>query len=64
MGVNIADVWCMNMNIIPGHLECIQKQGKSEGLDSCDRPSILTQIWYRLSRQIFSLCDLEIWRMT
>ena len=38
------------------------KQGKSEGFDSCDRPSNLTQIGFQSS--IFSSCDLEIWWMT
>ena len=38
------------------------KQGKSEGFDSCDRPSNLTQIGFKSS--IFRLCDLEIWWMT
>ena len=38
------------------------KQGKSEGFDSCDRSSNLTQIGFKSS--IFSPCDLEIWRMT
>ena len=39
-----------------------QKQGKSEGFDSCDRPSNLTQIGLKWS--IFHPCDLEIWFMT
>ena len=38
------------------------QQGKSEGFDSCDRPSNLTQI--DSNHQFFSPCDLEIWRMT
>ena len=38
------------------------KQGKSEGFDSCDRPSNLAQFWFISS--IFSPCDLEIWCMT
>ena len=38
------------------------QQGKSEGFDSCDRPSNLTQIGLKWS--IFRPCDLEIWRMT
>ena len=38
------------------------KQGKSEGFDSCDRPSNLTQIGF--NRQFFKPCDLEIWWMT
>ena len=37
------------------------KQGKSEGFDSCDRPSDLK--WYS-NCQFVSLCDLEIWWMT
>ena len=39
-----------------------EKQGKSEGFDSCGRPSNLAQIWSKSS--VFSLCDLEIWWMT
>ena len=37
------------------------QQGKSEGFDSCDRPSN-----HKLdsNRRFFSLCDLEIWWMT
>ena len=45
------------------------KQGKSEGFDSCDRPSNLAQIWSKSS--IFQpvwpwnlIDDLEIWWMT
>ena len=38
------------------------QQGKSEGFDSCDRPSNLTQIGFKSS--IFRPCDLEIWWMT
>ena len=38
-----------------------EKQGKSEGFDSCDRPSNLAQIWSKSS--IFVPCDLEIWWM-
>ena len=30
-------------------LELKEKQGKSEGFDSCDRPSYLTQIGFKLS---------------
>ena len=41
---------------------CSVKQGKSEGFDSCDRPSNLTQIGFKSS--IFQPCDLEIWLMT
>ena len=37
------------------------KQGKSEGFDSCDRPSNLK---LDSNRWFFSLCDLEIWWMT
>ena len=37
------------------------KQGKSEGFDSCDRPSNLTQIG--LNRRFFRSCDLKIWWM-
>ena len=38
------------------------QQGKSEGFDSCDRSSNLTQIGFKSS--IFRPCDLEIWWMT
>ena len=38
------------------------QQGKSEGFDSCGRPSNPTQIGFKSS--IFSPCDLEIWWMT
>ena len=38
------------------------QQGKSEGFDSCDRPSNLTQIGFKSS--IFHPCDFEIWWMT
>ena len=38
------------------------QQGKSEGFDSCDQPSNLTQIGLKSS--IFHPCDLEIWWMT
>ena len=38
------------------------KQGKSDGFDSCDRPSNLTQIGFNSS--IFHPCDLDIWSMT
>ena len=37
------------------------KQGKSEGFDSCDRPSNLK---LDSNRQIFRPCDCEIWWMT
>ena len=37
------------------------EQGKSEGFDSCDRPSNLK---LDSNCQFFSLCDLEIWWMT
>ena len=40
---------------------CGLKLGKSEGFDSCDRPSNLTQIG--LKSPIFRPCDLEIWWM-
>ena len=39
-----------------------QKQCKSEGFDSCDRPSNLTQTGFKSS--IFQPCDLESWLMT
>ena len=37
------------------------EQGKSEGFDSCDRPSNLK---LDSNRQFFRLCDREIWWMT
>ena len=37
------------------------QQGKSEGFDSCDRPSNLK---LDSNRQFFRPCDREIWRMT
>ena len=46
----------------PWNLTDDLKQGKSEGFDSCDRPSNLTQIGFKSS--IFRPCDLEIWWMT
>ena len=39
----------------------IQQQGKSEGFDSCDRPSNLK---LDSNRQFFCPCDCEIWWMT
>ena len=39
----------------------IKKQGKSEGFDSCDRPSNLK---LDSNRQFFHPCDREIWWMT
>ena len=39
-----------------------QKQGKSEGFDSCNRPSNLTQIGFKSS--ILGPSDLEIWWVT
>ena len=43
-------------------IEVCCEQGKSEGFDSCDRPSNLTQIGFKST--IFQPCDLEIWLMT
>ena len=39
----------------------IEKQGKSEGFDSCNRPSNLK---LDSNRQFFHSCDREIWWMT
>ena len=39
----------------------LHKQGKSEGFDSCDRPSNLK---LASNRQFFRSCDREIWWMT
>ena len=59
-------LWCLHvsnvfLNECPGY-SFFRKQGKSEGFDSCDRPSNLTQIGLKSS--IFQPCDLEIWWMT
>ena len=54
---------CIIHNVYPPITDVVQKkQGKSEGFDSCNRPSNLTQIGLKLS--IFRPCDLEIWWMT
>ena len=45
-----------------GKRKLVKKQGKSEGFESCDRPSNLTQIGF--NRRFVNLCDLEIWWMT
>ena len=42
-------------------LHNFKKQGKSEGFDSCDRPS---NIKLDSNRQLFHPCDREIWWMT
>ena len=44
------------------HIQAIPSQGKSEGFDSCDWPSNLTQIG--LNHWLISPRDLEIWWMT
>ena len=46
----------------PWNLTDDLEQGKSEGFNSCDRPSNLAQIWSKSS--IFQPCDLDIWCMT
>ena len=58
---------CLSMVITPENFMMTRwlehcEQGKSEGFDSCDRPSNLTQIGFKSS--IFRPCDLEIWWMT
>ena len=45
----------------PGKYKYDIKQGKSEGFDSCNRPSNLT---LDSNCRFLSLCDLEIWWMT
>ena len=40
----------------------IDKQGKSEGFDSCNWPSSLLKL--ESNRWFFSPCDLQIWRIT
>ena len=57
--VKIGDFFCP---VWPGNLMDDLEQGKSEGFDSCDRPSNLNQIGFKSS--IFRSCDLEIWWMT
>ena len=53
--------WWSGMSLCSLWHHC-NEQGKSEGFDSCDRPSNLAQIGFKSS--IFRLCYLEIWRMT
>ena len=48
---------CSDAKQAPSHT----KQGKSEGFDSCDRPSNLK---LDSNRQFFCPCDREIWWMT
>ena len=55
--VKIDDFWAMSRSNFMYHLE----QGKSEGFDSCDRPSNLK---LDSNRQFFCPCDREIWWMT
>ena len=43
------------------YVKGLEKQGKSEGFDSCDRPSNLK---LDSNRQFFRPCDREIWWMT
>ena len=55
--------WNMwNIKVI-AHVHCAsqQEQGKSEGFDSCDRPSNLK---LDSNHQFFRPCDSEIWWMT
>ena len=57
----------LSMAITPENFMMIRwqeqsEQGKSEGFDSCDLPSNLTQIGFKSS--VFRPCDLEIWWMT
>ena len=61
MGLSIYPAWFIQVSIAVTW-QIYLKQGKSEGFDSCDRPSNLTQI--RLKSSIFQPCDLEIWLMT
>ena len=55
-------LFCIINTMGTDHMVTQGKQGKSEGFDSCDRPSNLTQIGLKSS--IFQPCDLEIWLMT
>ena len=57
----------LSMLITPENFRMIRweehcQQGKSEGFDSCDRPSNLTQIGFK--SWIFHPCNFEIWWMT
>ena len=51
----------LNNHLFLNKMVSYQEQGKSEGFDSCDRPSNLTQIGFKSS--IFQPWDLEIWLM-
>ena len=51
----------MNPTKNKGEWHLRYKQGKSEGFDSCDRPSNLK---LDSNHQFFRLCDSEIWWMT
>ena len=57
-----VDEWCRIPASMYVHFFLKQtKQGKSEGFDSCDRPSNLK---LDSNRQFFCPCDREIWWMT
>ena len=54
--------FCFSLNMLASELMVrIWQQGKSEGFDSCDRPSNLN---LDSNRQFFRPCDREIWWMT
>ena len=62
-GCDIKIYWCVLMprlNESVGDRSSLfnLKQGKSEGFESCDRPSNLTEIGFKSS--IFIRCNLEI----
>ena len=76
LGVDLCDLWpltltfCMAVTSVIGNNSPNfmtiwwwehSEQGKSEGFDSCDRPSILK---LDSNHQFFRLCDHEIWWMT
>ena len=47
MGIGAQSLWKLKVCVGPSKTE--EKQGKSEGIDSCDRPSNLTQIGFKSS---------------
>ena len=50
---------CVSINGLNYKVE--KKQGKSEGFDSCDRPSNLTQIGFKLSISAFVTLKYDGW---
>ena len=50
MNIDLIYINTIDMTILPDH--SYQKQGKSEGFDSCDRHSNLTQIGLKSSNDL------------